>query len=195
MLRLTSKRHGAACCVTSTRPSLTRTAPARGVGSGLESMRNETVPVPCPCADDVIAAHATADEADHEHSAATLTVTALVPPSGPNVRLEAAKLGWHRGDAVVGEVTVVVADPPQPNRVAPDPRTMTTTRENVLDLTGDVRDAHPSPAWSHATRSPRRRGFPFVETRDLRISGRGGERSTFFRVTRGLSPLRRVRIE
>jgi hypothetical protein len=41
----------------------------------------------------VIAAQATADEADQVHSAATLTVTELVPPSGPNVRFPPDKLG------------------------------------------------------------------------------------------------------
>ena len=64
---LTSKRHSAACCVSSIRPSLIRTAPAHGVGSGLESMRNVTLPAPCPCGDDVIAAQPTADVADHVH--------------------------------------------------------------------------------------------------------------------------------
>ena len=93
LARLTSKRHGAACWVTSTRPSFTSRAPARGVGSGLESMRNVTLPAPCPEADDVMAAHATAVEADHVHSAATVTATVLVPPSGPNALFAGAKLG------------------------------------------------------------------------------------------------------
>jgi hypothetical protein len=56
-------------------------------------MRNVTEPVPCPSGEDVIAAQLTADEADHVHSAATVTDSELVPPSGPNVRLDAAKLG------------------------------------------------------------------------------------------------------
>jgi len=94
----------------------------------------------------VIDAHPTADEADHVHSAATFTVTELVPPSGPNVRLEAAKLGWHRADADVGDVTLVVTDPPQPGRLAPQSRTTTPTRENVLRPTRIVQDAHTPPA-------------------------------------------------
>lgn len=69
------------------------TAPERGVGSGLESMRNVTEPVPCPAGEDVIAAQLTADEADQVHSAATVTDSELVPPSGPKVRFEADKLG------------------------------------------------------------------------------------------------------
>lgn len=69
------------------------TAPVRGVGSGLESMRNVTEPVPWPSAEDVIAAQLTADEADQVHSAATVTDTELVPPSGPNDRFKGAKLG------------------------------------------------------------------------------------------------------
>ena len=109
-------------------------------------MRNVTAPVPCPWGDDVIDAHPTADEADHVHSAATFTVTELVPPSGPNVRLEAAKLGWHRADADVGDVTLVVTDPPQPGRLAPQSRTTTPTRENVLRPTRIVQDAHTPPA-------------------------------------------------
>jgi hypothetical protein len=59
----------------------------------LASIRKETVPVPCPSADDVIAAQPTADEADQVHSAATLTVTEVEPPSGPNVRFPPDKLG------------------------------------------------------------------------------------------------------
>ena len=127
----TSKRQAAACCVSSTRPSLTRTAPARGVGSGLLSMRNVTLPVPCPCGDDVIATQPTADVADHVHSGDTVTDTEVAPPSGPNVRVDAARLGSHRDTGVDGAMTLVVADPPHPDTPTPKTRATATSRKQL----------------------------------------------------------------
>lgn len=89
------------------------TAPLRETGSGLLATRNVMVPSPCPCAPEVIATHSAPDAADHGHSLATVTAIELAPPSGPNERGEASKLGWQRPSAVEGAVTLVVADPPQ----------------------------------------------------------------------------------
>jgi hypothetical protein len=71
------------------------------------------VPSPCPCDPDVIDAHGALVEADQEHSRATLTAIAAVPPSGVNDRCDVSKLGWQRDGAVDGAVTLVVLEPPQ----------------------------------------------------------------------------------
>jgi hypothetical protein len=94
-------------------------------------MRNVTLPAPCPCGDDVIAAQPTADVADHVHSGDTVTDTEVAPPSGPNVRVDAAKLGWHRDEGVDGDVMLVVAEPPHPHKPAPSTRATTTLRQKL----------------------------------------------------------------
>lgn len=51
------------------------------------------VPSPCPCAPAVIASQPAVLDADHAHSRETLTASELTPPSGPNERGDASKLG------------------------------------------------------------------------------------------------------
>ena len=90
-----------------------RRAPLRLTGSGLESRRNAIVPSPWPCAPDVIASHAAALAALHEHSRGTVTLIVLVPPLAPNDRGVASKLGWQRAALADGAVTLVDVEPPQ----------------------------------------------------------------------------------
>jgi endonuclease/exonuclease/phosphatase family metal-dependent hydrolase len=99
---------------------------ARETGSGLRSTRNATVPSPCPCDPPVIAIQPAVADADQEHSLDTLTVSELVPPSGPNERGAVSKLGWQRAGVDDGAVTLVADEPPHADANAASPNSVTS---------------------------------------------------------------------
>jgi hypothetical protein len=107
----------------------------RPTGSGLRSTRNAIVPSPCPADPPVIAIQPAALDADHEHSRETLTGNALVPPSEPNDRGDASKLGWQRSELVDGAVTLVDAEPPHAVDRAATPTATTIRITTCIDRT------------------------------------------------------------
>ncbi len=105
----TLNRHGAASCDTAMGEPLTSMAPCRGEGCALGSTRYETVPLPCPDADEVIAIQLASLAAAHVQSRVVVTSSVPDAPFDGTDVVVAPSETWHFGAS--GAVVEILVDP------------------------------------------------------------------------------------